>query len=172
MHHLRTKTIIVSFLSLTLISTLANSANAQNLVPLELYWNSQREDNFSTATPEGGNSAIQAGYDYVRVEACVFPTQQPGTVPLNLYWSPDREDNFTTVAGGQDARLAKYFFARTEGYVYPDQRDGTIPLHSYWSHQRGDNFTTATNIGIQSAIQAGYSFIRVEGYAYPANNCR
>jgi hypothetical protein len=172
MDRLTTKTIIFSLLSLTSIVTLASSVNAQNLVPLELYWNPQREDNFSTANPEGGNSAIQAGYNYVRVEACVFPTQEPGTVPLNLYWSPDREDNFTTVAGGQDARVAKYFFMRTEGYVYPDQREGTIPLTLYWNAFRGDNFTTATDVGIQSAQQAGYSFARVEGYVYPASACR
>lgn len=172
MHHRTIKPIVLSCLSLTLTATLANSANAQNLVPLELYWSPQREDNFSTATPEGGNSAIEAGYDYVRVEACVLPTQEPGTVPLSLYWNAEREDNFTTVAGAQDARLARYLFARTEGYVYSDRRRGTIPLTLHWNDVRGDNFTTATDIGIQSAMQAGYSFVRVEGYAYPANRCQ
>jgi hypothetical protein len=109
------------FLSINFTYMLTNSVNAQELVPLELYWSSQREDNFVTTTPQGGNSAIEAGYNYVRVEACVFSKQQPGTVPLNLYWSDKRGDNFTTATsiGAQSARQAGYNFARVEGYAYP-----------------------------------------------------
>ena len=102
------RTVILSLLSFTFISTFASLAKAQDLVPLELYWSPQREDNFVTATPVGGNSALEAEYSYVRIEACVFFTQQPGTVPLNLYWSSQRGDNFTTATsvGAQSARQA------------------------------------------------------------------
>src|SRR5262244_1115659 len=65
----------------------ASLANAQDLVPLELYWSPQRQDNFVTATEVGANSAKEAGYQYSRVEACVYRTQAPATVPLKLYWS-------------------------------------------------------------------------------------
>lgn len=66
MRSLPKKAIILSVF--TFISTFANLANAQDLVALELYWNPQRKDNFVTATPEGGNSALEAGYTFVRVE--------------------------------------------------------------------------------------------------------
>jgi hypothetical protein len=62
-------------------------AKAQDIVPLQLYWSSQRGDNFVTATHQGGNAAIAAGYRYVRDEACIFSLQKPGTIPFNLYWS-------------------------------------------------------------------------------------
>lgn len=173
MHHF-SKKLTTALLGTAFLGPWSMQALAQNLVPLELYWSEQRQDNFVTATPEGGNSAIGAGYSYARVEGCVFDTRQLGTVPLNLYWSPQREDNFTTATsvGAQSARQAGYTFARTEGYVYPNQREGTVPLNLYWSPQREDNFTTATKVGAQSALQAGYSFARVEGYVFPADSCQ
>jgi hypothetical protein len=121
MRSLPSKAVMLSVLSFAFISAFTSPVKAQDLVPLELYWSPQREDNFVTATPEGGNSAVEAGYSYVRIEACVFPTQQPGTVPLNLYWSSQREDNFTTATsvGTQSARQAGYTFARVEGYAFP-----------------------------------------------------
>jgi hypothetical protein len=149
-------------------------SNAQNLVPLQQYWSAQRQDNFTTATDAGGKNAIAAGYGYVRNEACVFKTQQPGTVPLNLYWNAQRGDNFTaaTNIGAQSATQAGYGFAGVEGYVYPNQQPGTVPLNLYWNAQRGDNFTTATTAGEQSAKDAGYTFVRAEGYALPADRCK
>lgn len=62
MRSLPSKAVILSLLSFTFISTFASPGKAQDLVPLELYWSPQREDNFVTATPEGGNSAVEAGY--------------------------------------------------------------------------------------------------------------
>jgi len=91
------------------------------LVPLEPYWSDDREDNFTTATAAGRDSAIDAGYGFVRVEGYVFTEPQPGTVPLESYWSNDREDNFTTAtaAGRNSAIDAGYGFVRVEGYIYP-----------------------------------------------------
>jgi hypothetical protein len=105
--------------SLFIISLFFTSASvvAQNLLPLQLYWSSARGDNFVTATNRGGNDALNAGYNYVRDEACILSSKQRGTIPLNLYWSSKRGDNFTatTNKGARDARVAKYRFARVEG---------------------------------------------------------
>ena len=48
----------------------------QGTVPLNLYWSSQREDNFTTATSVGAQSARQAGYTFARVEGYAFPASQ------------------------------------------------------------------------------------------------
>jgi hypothetical protein len=136
------------------------------LVPLKLYWNAARGDNFTTATTEGQQAAEAAGYTFVRIEGYVFRTQRSGTVPLKLYWSAEREDNFTTATsqGEREAQSAGYIYVRVEGYVYPTQQSGTAPLKNYWSAARGDNFTTATGPGEQDAKGGGYVFAWVEGY--------
>ena len=150
------------------------SPGPPQLVPLKLYWSPERADNFVTATPSGENDALTASYSYIRVEACIFPSQETGTVPLDLYWSAGRGDNFTTATGQgvSDARAARYIVARTEGYVYQEQQPDTVPLNLYWSVGRGDNFTTATGQGANDARAAGYIFVRVEGYVYPASKCQ
>ncbi len=147
-------------------------ALSQEIVPLKLYWSSQRGDNFTTATARGEQDAKAAGYPFIRVEGYIYSKQQSGTVPLKLYWSSQRGDNFVTATsqGEKDAISAKYQFIRTEGYVYSKKQPGTVPLKLYWSSQRGDNFTTATAQGEQDAKAAGYSFVRVAGYVIPA--CR
>jgi Papain family cysteine protease len=150
----------------------AQIVNAQqsNLVPLLLFYSSQRGDNFSTSTMIGKRSATEAGYGFARVEGCVFQAQQVGTVPLKLFYSSAREDNFTTATavGERSALEAGYGFARIEGYVYPDQKPGTVPLKLFYSGSREDNFTTSTTVGERSALEAGYGFARVEGYVFPA----
>lgn len=42
-------------------------------VPLYLFWNAARGDNFTTATQAGVNEAWAAGYGFARVEGYVFP---------------------------------------------------------------------------------------------------
>jgi hypothetical protein len=73
------------------------------ILPLRLYWNSAREDNFTTATPEGRRDAEApgSGYQFVRIEGYISsePSNvpgRPGTLPLNLFYNPWRGDNFTT----------------------------------------------------------------------------
>lgn len=143
------------------------------LSALELFYGSQREDNFTTGTDAGRNDAAAANYNYIRVEGCALLRQQQGTVPLYLYYSDARGDNFTTgtQAGINDAVAAGYNRIRVEGYVFPTQQPGTVPLYLYYSDARGDNFTTGTKAGIDSAVAAGYRFVRVEGYAYPRRRC-
>jgi hypothetical protein len=133
---------------------------------LKLYWEPGREDNFSTATAQGEADALAAGYYFVRTEAYLFPSSQPGTVPLNQYWSAARGDNFVTATpqGEADALAAGYSFVRVEGYVYPSPQPNTVPLKLFWSGGRGDNFTTATAQGEADALAAGYYFARIEGY--------
>jgi hypothetical protein len=149
-------------------------AKTQDIVPLQLYWSSQRGDNFVTATHSGKNDAIAAGYRYVRDEACIFSLQKSDTIAFNLYWSSERGDNFTTATnkGASDARAAGYSFVRTEGYIYSTKKPGTIPINLYWSSEKGNNFTTATYKGASNTGAARYSFVRTEGYAYPASKCK
>ena len=100
---------------------LLRSVFSQEIVPLKLYWNSERGDNFTTATTQGERDAKAAGYSFIRVEGYIYSKQQPGTVPFKLYWSSERGDNFTTATeqGERDAKAAKYPFIRVEGYVIP-----------------------------------------------------
>jgi hypothetical protein len=92
------------------------------LVRLKQYWSSQLGDNSTTATSEGERAAVDARYQFVRIEGYVYSAQRSGTVPLKLYWSSQRGDNFTTAtsAGEQDAVNAGYQFVRVEGYVLPE----------------------------------------------------
>lgn len=97
--------------------------NADN-TPLELYlfWNPDRQDYFSTATRQGVDSAVSAGYQYLGVQGYVRGRYEAHTVPLRQYWSADRQDNFLTATpeGVRDALAAGYTFVRIEGYVYPN----------------------------------------------------
>lgn len=63
---------LAAFLGVSSLVLLPGSAFAQELIPLELYWSSNRGDNYSTASPQGGNDALQAGYVYARVDACIL----------------------------------------------------------------------------------------------------
>jgi hypothetical protein len=90
-------------------------------VPLNVYWSWARGDNFTTATAQGENDALGAGYIFIRTEGYVFSSPQPGTVPLKSFWSWARGDNFTTATaqGEADALAAGYSFVRIEGFVFP-----------------------------------------------------
>jgi hypothetical protein len=140
------------------------------ITQLTTWWHSGRADNYGSGTVAGDNSAINAGYAFVRDEAWVETTQAAGTKPLWLYWNASRGDNFTTAttAGRDSAINAGYTFIRVEGYVYTSQLSGTVPLYTYWNASRGDNFSAASAAGINSAVAAGYTRIRVEGYVIPA----
>ncbi len=141
-----------------------------SMIPLKLYFNRAREDNFTTATSAGEQSALNSGYFFARTEGYGFSTQQPGTVPLKLYWSAAREDNYVTATsqGEGAAQAAGYTYVRVEGYIYSTQRPGTVPLKNFWSARAGDNFQTATAEGEQHAINSGYTFAWIEGYVLPA----
>ena len=146
------------------------SVAQDGLVPLKLFWNGTRQDNFTTATADGERDALGSGYAFSRIEALVYSSPRPGTVPLKLFYSRERGDNFTTATaiGESHARAANYVFVRNEGYIYPTQRPGTVPLKLFWSDERRDNFTTATAIGESHAVAAKYHPGRIEGYVYPA----
>jgi hypothetical protein len=132
MRTLTRKALVQALAGLAIISTVVDSAIAQTsrLKPLSLYWSSQTEDNFVTATQQGRNDAVDSCYSSVGVEACILTSQEEGSVPFNLYWSEQRGDNYTTATreGAARARDAGYVFVRTEGYVFPTQESGTIPL--------------------------------------------
>jgi hypothetical protein len=45
-------------------------------VALKLYYSQAREDNFTTATQAGKQSAIDAGYQFIRNEGYVYRTRR------------------------------------------------------------------------------------------------
>lgn len=139
-------------------------------VPLKLFWNPSRGDNFTTASKQGERDAEAAGYYYARVEGYAYRDQQAGMKPLRLFWSGSRSDNFTTASeqGKRDAEAAGYRAVRTEGYVYRTPQPNTVPLKLFWSGSRSDNFITATEQGERDAEAAGYRLVRIEGYVEPA----
>jgi hypothetical protein len=140
-----------------------------NTLPLKLYWSAEREDNFSTSTPVGEQTALAEGYQLAGTEGYIFSNQELNTVPLKLYLNPQRGDYFTTATpeGERDALGSGYQFVRVEGYVFQTEQPGTVPLKLFWHGGRGDNFTTATPAGEQSALAVGYQFVRTEGYVIP-----
>jgi hypothetical protein len=141
-------------------------------VELRSYYSAERGDNYTTGTAEGAQSALDAGYTFVRIEGYAFESSQPGTVPLRLYYSDSRGDNFTTgtADGEASARAAEYGYVRVEGYVYEAAQPGAVPLKSYWHPERADNFMTGTVAGENDALAAGYTHVRVEGYALTSPN--
>jgi hypothetical protein len=104
----------------TLVGLSPSRAEASRTKGLKLYWSPDREDNFTTATRQGKDDAIAAGYQFIRIEGYCFRKWREGTKPLKLYWNPVRGDNFTTATeqGEADAIAAGYQFIRIEGYVY------------------------------------------------------
>jgi hypothetical protein len=134
------------------------------------WWNGARADNFLSGTTAGDNSAYDAGYTGIRMEAFAWNADLgTSTRPLYTYWNNARGDNIaaahpTSIASAVNAG---YTFIRTEGYVYSQYMIGTIPLQLYWNGARGDNITVASQAGINSARAAGYTFIRTEGWVFP-----
>ena len=51
-------------------------AEALRLRALKLYYSDQRQDNFTTATKQGKQSAIDAGYQFIRNEGYVYRTRR------------------------------------------------------------------------------------------------
>ncbi len=145
------------------------AATAKSSTPLKLFWSAQRQDNFVTATAQGGTDAVKAGYDLVRTEGRLLPTQCPGTIPLKSYWHKERGDNMATAtkAGQGAAEGAGYSPVRIEGYLYEKQEPNTLPLKLYWNAARGDNMTVASAEAEADAKAGGYKFVRIEGYVLP-----
>lgn len=138
---------------------------------LEVYWNSSRGDNFTTATELGKASAKAAAYQRARQQASVEVTPKPGLVPLKLFYSDERHDNFTTATafGERDALAAGYRFVRVEGYVWPAPQGSAtelVALKLYWHEGRGDNFLTTCRADEEAAVAAGYRFVRIEAFTH------
>ncbi|MFT3860572.1 hypothetical protein [Micropruina sp.] len=139
---------------------------------LEVFWSPSREDNFTTASTQGKDSAKAANYQLARQRASAEDKPGPGLVPLKLFYSEQRKDNFTTATtiGEQSALAAGYRFVRIEGYVWPTPQPATTGLWAlrlYWHAGRGDNFLTTCREDEEAAKAAGYRFVRIEAYAQP-----
>lgn len=138
---------------------------------LKLFWNSQRADNFSTATPLGELQAIQAGYTFVRTQGLIYMNPMPGCRPLFLFWHSGNGDNLVTATeeGEKEASDNGYIKVRVEGWVKSKPEPGTIPFRMYWKGaERKDSFTTTSIKEEQDAADAGYEFVRDEGYVIPS----
>ncbi|MCF6349252.1 MAG: hypothetical protein L3J20_13315 [Flavobacteriaceae bacterium] len=100
-----------------------SSNNEGQAVPLYLYYNAKRKDNFTTATPEGIRAAEKAGYKRIRIEGYILKKVSSKYKhlfkPLWLYYNDKRKDNFTTASpkGIKAAEKARYRKIRIEGYV-------------------------------------------------------
>jgi hypothetical protein len=140
--------------------------------PLNVFWHSGRNDNFTTTPGQGETDARGAGYNFIRTTGHIFTSQVAGTVPLNVYWNGSRQDNFTCAhpQGQKDALDAGYQFIRTAGYVYPagSGPSGCITLRSYWNGSRNDNFTCADAQGDSDAQGAGYTVVRDDCQILPS----
>ncbi len=89
-------------------------------LPLYLYWNDRLADNYTVAKASSIRDAELRGYQRIRVEGHIFPTEQSGTVPLRVFYSPERGDFFTTATkvGVQSALDSGYQDVGIEGYVF------------------------------------------------------
>jgi hypothetical protein len=136
-------------------------------VALELFWNGDRADNFTTASATGKDLARAAGYASVRTEAYIF-----SEVPYNVlwtFWHPRRSDNLLTAQNSKLAVAAVeagYESAGYDGVTLKYALPGTKSLRQYWSQTRQDHFATATDRGVRDAVSAGYSLIGSEGYVF------
>lgn len=158
---------------ITYLQETALRGDGQKLVPLKLYWSSRRQDNQAIVTSNIESDAFVVGYRYIRVEACIFSTEQSGTIALNHSWNVDRKDSSTrsNVSSIGDLAAEGYRFIRPEGYILKTAQPGTVPLILYWNSTRKDYLLVASRQGIYDAEAARYTLLRVEGYAYPASDC-
>jgi uncharacterized protein with LGFP repeats len=133
--------------------------------PLELYYDAQRQEYFTTASGLGPD-ADPNRYALVRVEGYVFADHPPGTTPLRLFWNAARGDHMTvgTAEGELAAHKAGYEFAGGQGFVFSSPTAGAAPLKLFWSLERQDYLLVGTAQGEADAQAAGYEFVRVEGY--------
>jgi hypothetical protein len=153
------------------IVALPNTAVAQSLIPLSLYWNSNRPDFATVATDESRDAQLESGYQEVQVEGCLLTSPQPETAPLYLYWHSERQDNATVASTVmRSAQIdAGYTEVRIEGYVFLRPVPGTIPLALYW-HEGDRHNATVTTFPVQQE-NANYVKASTEGYIYPADRC-
>ena len=143
---------------------------AQSLVPLKLYWNPSRADNFTTGTTIGEQSAKDAQYAFIRVEGRAYSKPIKGTIPLILYWNGGLSDNFSAAGpmAEQKAMAGSYQGIRVEGYVLQKPTEDTIPLKLYYSPERTEYLSIASDRSIKDALDAGYQYLGTMGYVFPA----
>jgi hypothetical protein len=92
---------------------------------LRNWYSPSRMDNFATTDPswEGTAGSMRApDYWFIRNEAVLYPTPEPGSLALHSWYSPSRGDNFATTdpawqGGPGVTRPPDYGFVRVEGYA-------------------------------------------------------
>lgn len=161
------KIIIIVFFYLMVVAI-----HAQDVIPLKLYRNTARTDNFTTISLGDEEEAKKNGYSYIGIEGYIFSPEYGRTLdknlvkPLNVYWSEARNDFFTTSIDKSDSNVGRagYKFVETVGYIYRERQDDTKLLKLYWNAQKDDNFTIASAGSEKEAEAASYSFVENLGY--------
>jgi len=152
-------------------STEVAQTSNQQLRPLRLYWNADREDNVTVSRADSTEWQLDSGYSHASFEGCVLVEQQAGTRPLTLFWNADRQDNATLSRPESISWQSDYGHGGVEGYVFTSQREGTIPLYLYWNDARQDNATVSSEQAVRWQEESGYGYGGVEGYIYPPSKC-
>ncbi len=163
---------------------LATAAAAQTgTMPVHLWFDPARGDNFTTAAPgwQGGTGQTRSPtYRWVGIEGRALgpgTIPMPGLLPLESWYSGQRNDNFTTTQAGWlggpgQTRSPDYRWVRREGFAFANPVAGTIPLASWFSPSRGDNLLTS-QLGWIPSGAAGetrspdYARGRIEGWIFP-----
>ncbi len=110
-----------------------SSSSEGQAVPLYLYYHATRQDNFTTASPEGIRAAEAGGYRKAGIEGYVLRTVKTPYKhlykPLWLYYHDARKDNFVTASpeGIRAAEAGGYRKVRIEGYVRKDNFTNLAP---------------------------------------------
>jgi hypothetical protein len=87
-----------------------------------LFWQQQKQDNATVATPEMIKSQRDSGYAGPNLQGYIYPTQQSGTIPLYLFWHQQKQDNATVATPEmiQSQRDSGYGNPPAiQGYIYP-----------------------------------------------------
>jgi hypothetical protein len=88
-------------------------------VPLWLWYNNTRGDNFTTSDAAHWDPALGSplsGYTYVRIEGYIYSASVPGSCPLQSSYNGAAEDNYLQGKTSHPAP-AGYSVYRTEGYM-------------------------------------------------------
>jgi len=101
------------------------TGDAQEAVPLKLFWSEALLDNASIASPQSIAEALANGYVNMATEGYLHVYQRPGTVPVKLFYHPELKDYRTVVSVDSEnaAVTAGYEFVRIEGYAFPNNNE-------------------------------------------------
>lgn len=140
----------------------------EGLIPVVLYWNSLRKDQFLGSTIQEHIDAIKDGGGYSIVDSSFYlmPSYTENLVPLYLYWSEDSEDNLSTTS----TQIPFGFrYARIQGYISSVPSAGLKPLLLYYDTESSDYLTSLSDSIPASFSSKNYQLVDTLGYVVPRN---